>query len=317
VLIALCAVPLCASEIAYRDKLGRTVLIETPLRRAAMFQLYDFLPPLNAWGQVSCLAYYCRKDRVMMATNPAEVMRLSDGMGSAANLNIEKLIRLKPDLVVTWSSDSQQVDYIDRCGLKVISIFPESLNELYGLMDLMGQLFERKTAMAATKKQMQAAFALIHERVAPVPRSKRQRVLWLSTRPTTVIAGQGLNNELIRLIGGVNVAGAIQDRTAQVSLERIIKWNPDVVFILGRADYDAADLLRNPQWRTLRAVRSGRVYKLPNWISWSPMIAPTAMWMAVRAYPKQFSDIEINAWVDRFCRQVYGVGLKSIGGSCG
>lgn len=308
--ILLSSLPLDAGELHYRDKLGRVVAIQTPVKRAAVLHMYDCLPPLKAWNQLSCLANYCLKDELLMAIEPVRVRRLADGMGSSSSLNMEKLLRLKPDVVLIWTSSLQQIEFMERRGLNVVAIFPESVSELYEVMEMLGRLFDRRQEMAVTTRRMRDVFAVIKEHTARIAPSRRQRALWISSRPTSVSGGVGLNDDLMNLIGTNNVASAVRERSLEVSLEQVIKWNPDVIFIWGNANYSSADILRNPQWRTIRAVREGRVYKAPHWSTWSPLVAPTALWMAVRAYPDLYRDVDLNVRVDRFFRDVYGVSGK-------
>ena len=304
--------PFLSGELTYRDKLGHVVDIETPVKRAAVLQLYDCLPPLQAWDRIGCLAHYCLEDDVLMATVPGHVRRLASGMGDSGSVNMEKLLQVKPDIVLIWTSGSQQIEFMRRQGLKVIAVYPESIGELYDVMDMLGRLFDRQAAMAATQRRMDLMLKLVREHVARVAPAKRQKVLWISSRPTSVASGIGVNNDLIRLIGGLNVAGYIQARNVDVSLEQIVRWNPDVIFIWSGAPYTASDILHNPQWRTIRAVRNGRVYKTPKWSTWSPRLAPTALWMEVRTYPATFQDVDLNAQVDRFYREVYGVSYSKV-----
>jgi len=122
-----------------------------------------------------------------------------------------------------------------------------------------------------------------------------------------VAGGIGIQNDLISLINAVNPAGDIPSKNPDVSLEQILVWNPDVIFIWGNTRYSAADILGNTQWRFVRAVREGRVYKAPGWSTWSPRLAPVALWMAMKTYPAYFRGVDMDRIVDDFYREVFGV----------
>ena len=57
----------------------------------------------------------------------------------------------------------------------------------------------------------------------------------------------------------------------------------------------------------MNAVRCGRVYKAPPWSTWSPRLAPIALWMASKAYPERFRDVNIDAVTDVFFRNVFHI----------
>jgi iron complex transport system substrate-binding protein len=57
----------------------------------------------------------------------------------------------------------------------------------------------------------------------------------------------GITNDMFQMIGAINPAGPIEQRNADVSIEQIVVWNPDVIFIWGNAGYSPQDILQHPQ----------------------------------------------------------------------
>lgn len=297
-----------AESYVWQDKLGQKEPVQTPVNRAAIFQLYDLLPILDVWDRVVCLPYHCVNDKILMNLAPERVRRLSAGMGSGAEINMERLIRLRPDVVLSYAANQAQIGFMQRQGLKVIAVSPDSIETLYLGMDLLGRLFDKPAEIIRTKRHMNALFNLITHRVSPLKASERQRVLCLGNRPNLVMGSRCITNELIQLTGASNAATGVVERNYQVSMEQIIRWNPDVIFIQTHVNtpYSAKDLLHSPQWRTIRAVRQGRVYDMPLW-SMSPQVAPVTLWMASKTYPDRFSDMNIRERIDRFYQEVYRV----------
>jgi iron complex transport system substrate-binding protein len=300
-----------AGDYVCRDKLGRVITLQVPVKRAVMNQMYDFIPALNLWDQVAGLNRWAFEDEILNALCP-ELERRYARIGTGSEINMERLIKLRPDVIVTWTSKPEQIHFIGRQGIPVIGVYPESLREFYSVIDMLGAVFGREAEARRLKQRMNAEFKLIQPRVAGI--QHKRKVVWLGSRPTYPSAGIGINDELIRLAGAVNPAGTIKQRNVEVSLEQLIKWNPDVIFIWGNAGYTAADLRAKPQWRVIKAVREGRVYKAPEFSTWSPLLAPVALWVAVRIYPEAFGDIDFDARADRFCRDIYGFSIKRIGG---
>ena len=165
--------------------------------------------------------------------------------------------------------------------------------------------------------EMEALFRMVRERVARIPEGQRKKVLYLAASPPSVSGAVGVTNEMITLIGARNAASVVRQRNIDVPLERIIAWNPDVIVIWGNARYDASDLTNDPQWRLIPAVRKGQVYKAPEWSTWSPRLAPFALWMAAMTYPEYFKDVNMDKVVDDFHRKVFGVSGKAMALACG
>ncbi|MDD2620901.1 MAG: ABC transporter substrate-binding protein, partial [Syntrophomonadaceae bacterium] len=117
--------------------------------------------------------------------------------------------------------------------------------------------------------------------------------------------------------GAVNVSlnGELKSLEGKyfASLEQILLWNPDVILVndLGVVDY----IMSNEQWAPLKAVKTKRVYQLPNGISrWghtsSPETPMAILWTAKTIYPDKFADLDMLAETKRFYKQFFGLDLS-------
>lgn len=305
-LLSLPVLPASAAQIVYKDKMGRTVAVTAPVRRAVLYETYELLPVTGSWRQVVGISRYAHDNDLLLAVKP-DLARTIPSVGSAMDANAESLLRLKPDLVLTWTVNPKIVRFLERKGLTVIAVYPESIGELYGVMRLQGKLFGREKDVEKAIARMEGLFGLIRKRVASVPPAARKKALYLTGKQTNVNGRIGVTNDLLALMNIENAGREINQRSSEVSLERIISWNPDIIFIWGNARYSAKDLVGNPQWRHIRAIRRQHVYKAPKWGTWSPRLAPMALWMAATAYPEKFRDINVPEVVDQFYRDLYGI----------
>ena len=300
-----------AATITCRDKLGRTVSVNTPVKRVVFFITYELIPALDIWERVVGVGIWAYDNDLMRATKP-NIANILPSTGCGTDINIEALLKLKPDLVITWTFKPETISFMEKNGLKVIAIYPESLFELYDVMRLHGRLFGKEKRMEYCISEMENIFKIIKERVSRIPDHKRKKVLWLGGKPTTVSCGVGITNDVFKLIRAINPASSIPQGNADVPMERIIAWNPDVVFIWGNASYGVQSILRSPQWRFIRAVKEGRVYKAPQWSTWAPRLALIALWMAMKTYPEYFRDINFERIIDDFYRKVFGIPYRMV-----
>jgi len=295
-----------AERVTVRDKLGRMVTLRVPVQRAVLYETYELLPVTGAWDRVAGLSRYARDNDLLQAVNP-DAVRAIPSVGSAMDMNAEALLRLQPDVVVTWTSDARAVRFLEARGVPVLAVYPESLAELYDVMRLQGTLFGATPKVEAVIQQMDALFAAVGAATASRSGASRKTALWLYGKPTTVAGRLNLVQDLFARMGLDNAAGALSSRNIEVSLEQILRWNPAVLFIWGSARYGAAELVANTQWRAVRAVHDRAVFKAPTWSSWSPRLAPVALWMAASAYPDAFAGTDVPERIDRFSREVYGI----------
>ncbi len=302
-----------ASTITVKDKLERQVTVQAPVKRAVVVITYELIPALNIWNQVIGVSRwaedYCGLYKAIVTENPS-LKRETVGAGS--DVNVEAVMKLKPDVVITWSYNPNTVKFLEERGTNVIAIYPDSLEELYKDMRMHGRLFGKEKRVEEVIKEMNNIFKLIQDRVSKIPPERRKKVIHLGGAPTRVSAGVGVTADIIKIAGAINPAGNIMQRNIDVSIEKIIQWNPDVIFIWGSAGYDESWLYNNSQWRFVKAVKNHQVYKLPKWSIWSPRLAPIALYMAMKIYPEYFKDVNFEKVTDDFYKKVFGISYYKV-----
>ncbi len=297
-----------ATPYSFIDKRGKRITINVPVKRAVIIISYELIPALDLWNQVVGVSVWAEKDcdiyKAFIKLNPDFK---KPTVGAGINLNIETILKLKPDLIITWTYVPQVVNYLESKRFKVFTIHPDNLAEFYQVLRIYGKLFGKEKKAEETIKEMKKIFNLIKRRITNIPLEKRKKILHLGGKPTTVSAGIGITNDLINLIGGINPASVIKKRNVEVSVEKILVWNPDVIFIWGNAGYNENWLFENLQWKHIKAVRMRQVYKLPDWSTWSPRVALVALYMAIKTYPEYFKDIDFEKIADNFYRKIFGI----------
>lgn len=229
------------------------------------------------------------------------------------NIDLEKIIALKPDLIIAIGPEhplgmsKELVRKIEKLGIPLVLLNLESLEENYYSISLIGRIFNREDRASDLVAYMKKIEREITEKVRRIPEEKRVKALMLSQKPTIILGGYWRNQDIIFMAGGVNVASSIRDFITEVSLEKIIMWNPDVITIVGTAPYEPSLILNNSQWRDIKAVKKGRVYKYPYQLTglFTPRVVLLLAWHAAKFYP----ELEIN-WIriaDDFFKRFYGI----------
>ncbi|MEW6215224.1 MAG: ABC transporter substrate-binding protein, partial [Nitrospirota bacterium] len=91
-----------AATITYTDKLGRKITVSVPVKRAVFFITYELIPALDIWDRVVGIGRWAYNNDLMKATKP-DIASTIPSTGSGSDVNIEALLKLKPDLVITWT----------------------------------------------------------------------------------------------------------------------------------------------------------------------------------------------------------------------
>jgi iron complex transport system substrate-binding protein len=245
-----------------------------------------------------------------------EVGRLT-GRGGTASL--EAVMAAKPDVIVDFGSvNATYVSLADRVQRKTgipYLLIDGRFNNTATALRLLGSILgldERAEKLAA---RAQAILDDVDRVVAAVPEAQRPRV-YLAHRNSGLETGNrgSINTEIIERAGGRNVvdAGGARGGLVTVSLEQVLKWDPDTV-ITTDAGFPAA-VKGDTAWAGIEAVRRGRIYVSPTlpygWIDVPPSLNRVLglQWLASLFFPDRYK-IDIRAETKNFYRLFYGVEL--------
>jgi len=111
------------------------------------------------------------------------------------------------------------------------------------------------------------------------------------------------------MAGGNYLPRAIDDNFLELHDEQLLVWNPDVIFISGWGSA-LENFRKNPKWTSLKAVRNGKVYVIPNgvfaWEYASGETIPFIIYMAKILHPDLFRDLDMKTELKTFYSEVYG-----------
>jgi iron complex transport system substrate-binding protein len=224
-----------------------------------------------------------------------EVGRIT-GRGNTANLEV--VLSLKPDLILDYG-------YISPTFTSLADRVHEQTGISYALLDgrfgaiaasyrTLGALIGRQEAADSLARYAEDTVKTITARIASVPRDKRPRVYYArGPRGLETGLGGSINVETIEMLAQ-NVAGGMRGGLANVSIEQVLLWDPEVIVTI---DLDfATSVLTDPAWASIAAVRARRVHlspKLPfGWVDFPPSVNRLIglWWLAKILYPDLFPE---------------------------
>jgi iron complex transport system substrate-binding protein len=227
-----------------------------------------------------------------------------------APVDAETLVAARPQVVIAPNLSIAQPAV--EAGIPVVILQSGATGpDVMQDVSVMGNLFGKQKVAAAydayfdnTVKQLQAG-------VAKIPAASRVTALFLAFSPLR--APVYSTNYMFPIIGATSVTASLKGTNVQITDEQLLAWNPDVIVVQQAVDKQA--LLTDPQFATLKAVRTKRVYLIPQsiqtWTDNSPLMPLGLLYLAKAFYPAQFGDIDLPAAVQSFFRQFCGVSLSS------
>jgi iron complex transport system substrate-binding protein len=183
-------------------------------------------------------------------------------VGDLAHADLERIAQLQPTIVLALHDQEREGSTIaQHLHVPVVYLPNRNIRDLYADISGVAHACQREPQGAALSAQLQARIERVARRSASA--SRHPRVLYLLGLPGFTAGKRSYLDDVISLAGGVNVAGGVDQPYPDLSEEAILRADPDVIVASKSMGFDAAVREREP-WRSLRAVKTGRVIQPPD-----------------------------------------------------
>lgn len=231
-------------------------------------------------------------------------------VGTMKEFDLEGTAALNPDLVVVSVRLKDSVESLEKLGIKVIAINPESMEELEEALDMVGKATgteDRANSLKKYYKEKTAELGKLTE-----GREKMDVYLGGNSDFLTTASAKMYQDTLITNAGGKNVAGDIDDTYwATISYEQLIQYNPDVIIGAAGASYSVDDIKNDDKLKPVKAVESGEVYIIPNilelWDSPIPSGIIGTMWLTSVLHEEVYPFDKFKDDTYDFYKEFYGI----------
>lgn len=238
------------------DSDGRRVSLEQPARRIVSLAPHatEQLFAAGAGAKLVAVSEY--------SDYPEEARRLPQ-VASSAGLDLERMLALKPDLVVAWrlEATAAALARLEALGLTVFYDEPRRLAQIPDSIEALGEL----AGTSGTAHRVAAALRGQLNRLRMQYGSRRAVSVFyqISERPLMTLGGRQFVSDAIELCGGRNVFADSALMAPQVNIESVLAADPEAIIT---ANLDPSDHSWEAFWRRfpgLRAVQAGNLYAVP------------------------------------------------------
>ena len=227
-----------AAPLRVVDDTGRTLVLPAPARRIVSLAPH-LTEQLFAAGAGERLVGVAR-----FSDYPAAARQLPV-VGDYAGLDVEAVLQLKPDLVLAWSTGNQAalLGPLQRMGIPVFWSQPARLDDVAGSIQRLGVLADSAAVAERAAADYRRQLAQLRARYAGAAPVRVFAQIW--DQPLTTVSNAHVIGDMVRLCGGVNVFGSAPVLTPLVSVESVLRADPQVLLAPGAA----ADATLWRQWR--------------------------------------------------------------------
>jgi len=213
------------------------------------------------------MIYLIEADEMLIANTtycvaPPEA-QFKDKIGSFTQMNVEKIVRLNPDVVLASGlSKDKQLKKLKNLGIKVIQFpNPKTFSEICEMTLRLGKLFGKEKKAEQIIGKTRAEVKAIQQESDQF--QKKKVFMQIGIKPLHAAAKGSFISEYIEFGGGMNIASNAKSGT--YSREKVLKENPDVILIATMGSSRSVGEKEKGAWmkfRSINAVKAGEVYIL-------------------------------------------------------
>ncbi len=248
--------PARANAVCAVDATGEEICLDKPASRIAALSpgATELIWAAGAGDQVVAVVSY---------SDYPPAAREVVSVGSHTRVDMERLVALKPDLVIGWVTGNppEQIETLKTLGMPVFSIEPRTF-------EAVSTTIERLATLAGTEAEGFAVADHFRKGIADLEQQYQDAVpvpvfyqVW--DQPLMTVNNEHLIGKVITLCGGTNVFGDLERLVPRISAEAVIAANPEAILAGGMGEENRHWLTRWEGFPGIDATRRGNLYFIP------------------------------------------------------
>ena len=251
--LALASAVAAAAEIRLIDDAGRGVSLKQPAQR-----IISLAPHLT-----ELLFAAGAGDRLVGTVEFSDYPPAAQGIarvGDSAQLDLERIVALKPDLVLVWQDGNaqRQLEKLLQLGIPVFYNEPRRLPDIARAIEQFGLLADTEAVALPSARAFAARVEELRRRYAGRAPVSVFYQIW--DQPLMTVNGEHLISDVVRLCGGQNVFAGLKPLTPEISIEAVLAADPEAIAGMSAEAGQAGNLDQWKRWPRLQAVARGNLF---------------------------------------------------------
>jgi len=242
-----------AAPISVRDDDGNVITLQKPAQRIIAMAPHVTELLYAAGGG----------DRIVGAVTYSdfpEAAKKLPRIGTNRQIDMERVIAMKPDLIVAWmhGSSERQIETLRQLGIPIFHSEPLKLEAIPDSLLRLGQLMGTESVAQPAAADIRKQFAALAKQYSS--RSPVRMFYQVWDKPLYTLNGASIVSDAMRLCGGVNIFADLKTTAPVVSVEAVLQADPEAVFGTAEKDYGGVALWK--PYTTMKAVRNDNLFTL-------------------------------------------------------
>lgn len=241
-------------KIVLTDDTGKKIVLSGPAKRVVSLAPAntEIIYALGGEEKLVGVTTYC---------DYPEEAKKKEKVGDFANPNVEKIISLKPQVVLaTGGVQKGVVEKLTEFKIKVFVVDPKNFDGLFSDIQKIGKIIGKKGKAEKLVDDLKARVEEVKKKAHGLPKPKVFFEIY--SQPLMTAGKNTFINDMIEIAGGINIGAQAGVGYPQFSVEQLIKENPDVYLAAKGSMNSPEDLRKRPGYTGLKAVKEGKVFVL-------------------------------------------------------
>ena len=299
------------NKVTVVDQLGREVELDgTPEKIISSYYISTSLL-INLGVQDKLVGIEAKaKTREMYKKVAKELIDLP-AVGTSKEINIEECANLNPDLVIIPTRLKEFIPKVEELKIPVIAIEPETLDQFKETVKLIGKAVGKEEKANKLVNYYDDTISKVKELNKNLT-EKQNVYLAGSDSVLKTCTSKMYQNYMFEVCGGENVTKELTDGYwTTISVEELVKKNPDVIYMVGYASYSKDDILKDERLKGINAIKNNKVYVFPSTLEAWDYPTPSSMlgilWLENNLHPDLYSKEDYIKDAKDFYKEFYDI----------
>ncbi|MDB2124926.1 ABC transporter substrate-binding protein [Clostridium paraputrificum] len=299
------------NKVTVVDQLGREVELDgTPEKIISSYYISTSLL-INLEVQDKLVGIEAKaKTREMYKKVAKELIDLP-AVGTSKEINIEECANLNPDLVIIPTRLKEFIPKFEELNIPVIAIEPETLDQFKETVKLIGKAVGKEEKANKLVNYYDDTISKVKELNKNLT-EKQNVYLAGSDSVLKTCTSKMYQNYMFEVCGGENVTKELTDGYwTTISVEELVKKNPDVIYMVGYASYSKDDILKDERLKGINAIKNNKIYVFPSTLEAWDYPTPSSMlgilWLENNLHPDLYSKEDYIKDAKDFYKEFYDI----------
>jgi len=242
-----------AESIALLDAGGHQVKLIHPAQRVVSLapNLTELIYAIGAGNQLVAVSQY---------SDFPDAAKTLPRIGSASSVDIERILALKPDLLLAWKTGTPAAtqEKLRRLHLPVFELEFSTLEDIAAGMKLLGRLTGHTTKANKVSDKFESELNRLSENYSGKKPVTVFYQIW--NHPLMTANGKHYVSDIIRICGGKNIFAGLGPLVSTVGMESVVTRAPEAIVAAASPMQQKAWREQWVQWKSIPAVKSDAVF---------------------------------------------------------